>query len=177
MVGRSSRTGQGRALPIAVAGLLAGAALLFVWWKDVEPPSAPVPAPTSEPRSPLREPPPVAPVNAPVVRAPAQRIADQGRLRVPLEALREGEVLAVGLDLPDELRGAGPQRVRIIDVSGRKLERTALPLEGPGTGLRLELEPGWLRPGLYMIEVETAGGGPLPVRRYVLEVVGAGAAG
>jgi hypothetical protein len=118
---------------------------------------------------------PGAPPAATAVRAPAQRIPENGRLRVERDALREGEVLALGLDLPDDARGEGPRPLKVVDVEGRVLETSALPVAGPGTGLRLEIDPGWLRPGLYLIQVQTAERQPLALQRYVLEVVEPGA--
>ncbi len=103
--------------------------------------------------------------------AAARRIADQGRLRVSRETLRDGEVLALELELARELRGTGPRRVRVVDAgSGRVLDTVALPLRSTDGGLGLDLDPAWLRPGRYLIEVEIVGGGPFPLRRYVLEV-------
>lgn len=106
-----------------------------------------------------------------VLRAAARRIADQGRLRVSRETLRDGEVLALELEVAGELRGTGPRRVRVVDAgSGRVLDTVALPLPGTDGGLKLDLDSAWLRPGRYLIEVEIVGGGPFPLRRYVLEV-------
>lgn len=104
------------------------------------------------------------------VPVPAQRIAENGRLSVPLEALRDGDVLALGLEMPDDARGEGARPVKVVDVEGRVLETTASAAAGPGTGLRLEIDPSWLRPGRYMIQVATAEQHPLALRRYVLEV-------
>ena len=104
------------------------------------------------------------------MRAPAVGIPDKGRITVAAEDLREGEVLALGLALPDEVRGDGVHEVRVIDVSGRVLDVEGHPVDGAGTGLRIEIDPGWLRPGRYMISVQTADPHPLASRRYVLEV-------
>jgi hypothetical protein len=60
--------------------------------------------------------------------------------------------------------------VVIVSLDGRRIETTAAPEAGSGSGLRLELEAEWLRPGSYMIEVTTAEKIPLHLRRYVLEV-------
>ena len=95
---------------------------------------------------------------------------DKGRLSVTREALRDGAVLALGLELPDEARGAGPRPVKLVDVTGRVLEIAGEPVDGAGTGLRLEIPPEWLEPGRYMIQVQTAEPRPLALRRYVLEV-------
>ena len=101
---------------------------------------------------------------------PASRISDGGTLRVDLDALREGDVMVVALDLPDEVRGDGALHVKVIDVAGRLFETEAKSIEGSGHGLRLEIDPEWLEPGRYMIQVETAENHPLALRRYVLEI-------
>jgi hypothetical protein len=169
---------------IAIAGLLALAVALAVYWalaRGLGGPGGPQAPPAPEPAASRAADPavPAAPPEAPAptrgVRAPAERIADQGRLRVTREALREGDVLALGLALPDALRGDGPRPVKVVDVTGRVLEASALPVDGSGSGLRLEIDPEWLRPGRYMIQVETEGGAPLRLRRYVLEVSEPGA--
>jgi hypothetical protein len=102
--------------------------------------------------------------------APAQHIAAGGRLSTDAASLRDGEVLAVGLGLTDEARGGEPLSVRIVSVDGRRMETTAAPAVGSGSGLRLEIDPEWLTPGRYMIEVRTAEKTHLPLSRYVLEV-------
>jgi len=104
-------------------------------------------------------------------RVPAQRIPERGRLSIDADSLRDGDVLALGLALPDPARGEEPRTVRIASVDGRRLETTAAPAAGSGSGLRLEIDPEWLTPGLYMIEVRTAEKTHFPLRRYVLEVL------
>jgi hypothetical protein len=102
--------------------------------------------------------------------APAHRIAEGGRISIDAASLRDGEVLALGLALGDEARGSEPLSVRVVSLDGRRIETTAAPAAGSGSGLRLELQPEWLRPGRYMVEVTTAEKIPLHLRRYVLEV-------
>lgn len=77
---------------------------------------------------------------------------------------------SIVLDLPDEMRGTGARTVRIVSVTGRVLDTTAAVIPGPGNGLELALDPEFLLVDRYMIQVDTVGGGPLPIRRYVLEV-------
>jgi hypothetical protein len=110
------------------------------------------------------------PVGSVPLAAPAVRIAEGGRLSSDATSLRDGEVLALGLGLADEARGEEPLAVRIASVGGRRLETTAAPARGSGSGLRLEIDPEWLTPGRYMIEVTTAEESHFPIRRYVLEV-------
>jgi hypothetical protein len=105
------------------------------------------------------------------VRATSPRIPENGRLRASLEDLREGDVLALELEMPDEARGEGPRQVRVVDVERqRMLETTGAPVSGAETGLRIEIDPGWLQPGSYLIQVKTAEKRPLALRRYVLEL-------
>jgi hypothetical protein len=119
-------------------------------------------APSVEPGAPAPEP--------PGPPAPALRVAESGRISIDAASLRNGEVLALGLALADEARGSEPLSVRVVSLDGRRIETTAAPVAGSGSGLRLELETEWLRPGRYLIEVTTAEKIPLHLRRYVLEV-------
>jgi len=119
-------------------------------------------APSDDPGAPA---PP--PSSAPV---PALRIAEGGRISIDAASLRDVEVLALRLALADEARGSEPLSVRVVSLDGRRIETTAAPAAGSGSGLRLELEPEWLRPGRYLIEVTTAERTHFPLRRYVIEV-------
>lgn len=103
--------------------------------------------------------------------APALRIAESGRLATTLSALHDGDGYALGLDMPDEARGDGALEVKVADVRGRVIELTGERIDGAGTGLRIDLDPAWLEPGRYLIQVVTAERTPLPLRRYVLEIV------
>ena len=105
------------------------------------------------------------------VRATSPRISENGRLSVSLQDLREGEALALDLEMPDEARGEGPRPVRVVDVERQRLmETTGAPASGAETCLQIEIAPDWLQPGRYMIEVDTAENRPLAIRRYVLEL-------
>jgi len=115
----------------------------------------------------------VQPVTAadPPVRATSPRISENGRLSVSLRDLREGDNLTLELEMPDEARGEGPRQVRVVDVERQRLlETEGTAVSAAETGLRIEIAPDWLRPGLYMIEVDTAEKRPLAIRRYVLEL-------
>lgn len=165
MAERSSRS------RVLVAACAAAGVAIGVWLvmdRERQAPSA-VGDPHAEPVA------PIAPESGsvPVARgpaAPAHRIAEGGRLAIDAASLRDGEALALGLALGDEARGVEPLAVVIVSVDGRRIETTAVPVAGGGSGLRLELDPAWLVPGRYMIEVTTAEKIPLHLRRYVLEV-------
>jgi hypothetical protein len=154
---------------LVVAGLLLAGALL--WFLAGRGPTSPSPSSPSDPGPTAAAPEPVpTPASPARVALPAQRIAEHGRLTVEREALREGDVLAIGLGMPDDARGDGERPVTVVDVEGRVLRTTAAAVDGTGSGLRLELDPDWLLPGRYMIEVATAEPRPMALRRYVLEV-------
>ncbi len=100
----------------------------------------------------------------------AFRIAEHGRLRLDAETLRDEGRLTLVLDLPDEARGTGLRTVRIVSTDGRRIETTASPLAGAGTGVQLEIDSGFLSRGRYMIEIDTTENTPFQIRRYVLEL-------
>jgi hypothetical protein len=98
------------------------------------------------------------------------RLAMGTLLSLDSDALPFDEDLALALELPDEARGEGPRDVRVLAPDGRELKTTATPLPGAGSGVQLAIDPGWLRPGRYLIEVQTAEQTHFPLRRYVLEI-------
>jgi len=100
----------------------------------------------------------------------ALRIAEHGRLRLAADALPDDGRLALVLDLPDEARGDGLRTVRIVSTDGRRIETTASPLAGAGTGVQLEIDSGFLSRGRYMIEIDTVENSHFQIRRYVLEL-------
>lgn len=98
------------------------------------------------------------------------RIVEHGRLSLAVDALpREGPLTLV-LDLPDQARGPAPHPIRIVSADGRRIETTAIPLAGTGTGVQLQIDSEFLSHGLYMIEIDTHDPAPLQIRRYVLEL-------
>ena len=104
--------------------------------------------------------------------APRIRIEESGRLSTTRDALREGDALVLGLALSDVARGEAPIDVKVVDVRGRRLDVRGVPVEGTDAGLRLEIDPDWLEPSRYLIELETIEKKPLALRRYVLEITG-----
>ena len=102
--------------------------------------------------------------------APALRIAAHGRLTLDVDEFPDEGPVTLNLDLSDEARGGGDRTVRVISEDGRRIDTTVRPLSGGGSGVLLEIDPGFLSPGRYLIEVDTEEKHPLQLRRYVLEV-------
>jgi hypothetical protein len=157
------------------AGLIARASASAVlgWWLARRPAAAPgagSPASAASPEAP--EMPPTAEAPAPGGAAePAHRIGEGGRLSIDAAELPRDGAFALALDLPDAARGSEPRPVRIVSQDGtRALELLAAPLAGSGSGVALHLDPAWLIPDRYLIEVTTAEATHFPLRRYVLEL-------
>jgi hypothetical protein len=165
---------EGRHTGAWILGAVAAAAAigLAVWRLDAPapmPPEAPAaqaaPEPIATPTTP--EATPELPLEP---SAASYRIAERGRIAISSATFEPGVPVALDLDLPDDVRGVDARPVRIAAVDGRLLRTTASLLAEPGSGVRLELEPDWLLPGRYLIEVTTAEKVHFPTRRYVLEV-------
>ena len=154
----------------AWAGIAALALGVALWWGMGEDAPRPREGPDAETARTTPPDSPPAPERAAAAAAPAYRIAPSGRLSLEATALPTQGTLALGLELSDEARGSEPRPVRIVGVDGRVIDTIASLAVGAGTGVRLEIDPEWLRPGRYMIEVKTAEKIHLPLRRYVLEV-------
>ena len=97
-------------------------------------------------------------------------IAAQGRLVLKQEELPLRGSLELTLELPDEARGTKALPVVVASLDGRRLEAVGAIAPGSETGVRLKIDVAWLKPGTYMISLETDEAGHFPLRRYVLSV-------
>jgi len=91
-------------------------------------------------------------------------------LLIEAASLDVDEPLVVHLMLPEPPDGNDPHAVRVLAPDGRQLETRAPVLGGDRRGVALELDPDWLRPGRYLVELETTEKTHFPLRRYVVEV-------
>jgi hypothetical protein len=123
---------------------------------------------------------PVAAAEMPAIPerdAPPARSESGGRsvasgetLVLEAASLPAGEALVVHLLLPEPPDGDAPHAVRVLALDGRQLETRARVLGGDRRGVALELDPTWLEPGRYIVELETTEKTHFPLRRYVVEV-------
>ena len=104
------------------------------------------------------------------VPAPGPTLPGPGRVSRTRAEIGRAAGFAKGLGRPAEARGDEALLVKVVDVKGRLWEASAPLIEGPGTGLRLEIDRDWLEPSRYLISVSTVEKKPLALRRYVLEV-------
>lgn len=154
----------------AVVGLVVALAASW-WWTREEPappPRAPVaaaehPAPAPTAPAPARPAIPLAEPGAPLVVEPS------GRIAIAHDALPSDGPLVVHLRLGEPSADDRPRPVRIAAADGRVQELQGALDADRGAAL-LELDPAWLTPGVYLVEVKTTERSHIPLRRYVLEV-------
>jgi len=96
------------------------------------------------------------------------RVAPGGTLEIAAASLSAESPLVVRLELPGPSSGDAKLPVRILTEGGAPLHLEAT--ASAGEGARLEVPPGALMPGRYLIEMKTQERSPLPLRRYVLIV-------
>jgi len=159
--------------------LLCGAGLAIAAWLVLDPPGADRPA-AGKPASRLDPKPSNASnsleesrgaTGAPQPQREADyRMPESGRLSIEVSSLPKGGVMVLGLALVEEDGGIEPLAVRIASVDGRVFDTTAVRQHATAPDVRIPIDTAWLEPGQYMIQIKTAGTGPLPLRRYVLEV-------
>ena len=149
--------------PVAVAAAFLAAALaLWLWSRDgghgpAAPESAPAEAPGEAPRA----------VAAP--QAGEIAIASGETIEIDLGSLEAGRPLVLRLDLGEPSRTDQPRPVRLYGPDGSVREDQGALGEGR-TSARYEIDPAWLAPGRYVIEVKTTERSHFPLRRYALEV-------
>ncbi len=115
----------------------------------------------------------VAPTPAPAAiayDAPSIAVEPSGRLTLSRAEVNAHPAFVLKLGATDESRGEGERKTKVISTDGRVLDTVALPYPGEGTGMRLEIDPAWLEPNSYLIQVATAEPRPLALHRYFLEV-------
>ena len=184
----------GQIAGFVLAGLLGVG--LWVWSQPGEDRAAPEPreqargpsaasesTPAPEPREPVREPSAAsgpAPVPVPAGSSPAgestprepgdMSVASGKVLPIALADLAPGEPVVVTLLLGVPSAGRAPRPTRLIAPDGRQLQLGAELAFEDRSRARLSIDPAWLTPGRYLVEVKTTEATHFPLRRYVLDV-------
>ena len=146
-------------------------ALVLLARARATPPAEPeraTPRVRTPPRPPLVIPPTVDPPVPFVTGAGPHRIESGQTIGIESAALPSEGVLLLELRLPADSVGEEPP-VRVISPDGRLIETVGETGAEPGS-VGLPLDPSWLRPGRYVIEVTTLERSHFPLRRYALEV-------
>jgi hypothetical protein len=112
-----------------------------------------------------------APVPAATSASPGDYTLRSGELlRISAADLPTDRPLELDLVLGEPSAGGQPLAARLVDETSREIELRANPTGDQRMSARLAIEPGWLRPGTYLIHLRTTERTPLPLRRYPFEV-------
>ena len=151
----------------AIAGFLAAEWLWPVRGEAPAPPAAPMPAPAVPPPGPA----PVADSPAPLpATSDALRVESGGTIAIDAATLEPGRPVVLHLVLGEPSKSAEPRPVRILAAEGGRSLEGLGSLGDERTDARFEIDPAFLLPGRYIVEVKTTELSHFPLRRYVLEV-------
>jgi hypothetical protein len=127
---------------------------------DAEPPSAP--AEVEEQRG----------SNAPTVRATSleQPLPPSATLELPRAALPERGPVRVHLALGTRSGDGAPRPVHVLAAADRRTLELAGRLDASRSVATIEIDPNWLLPGAYLVQVETTEQSHFPLRRYRIVV-------
>jgi hypothetical protein len=141
------------AAALAAAGLLVG-----LWWPGGgSGPNGPAPPPAAWRAS-------AAPRSADYTLWPAELV------KIDQAALPVDRALLVELVLAEPSMHAEPLPAQLRDASGRSLDLLAAIELDERSSARVEIEPGWLQAGSYLIELRTTERSHFPIRRYPFTV-------
>jgi hypothetical protein len=76
----------------------------------------------------------------------------------------------VSLGLAEPSADDEPRPVRLISQPDHRILEVSGALESGRTAATIEVDPGYLEPGTYLVEVQTTERSHLPLRRYFIVV-------
>jgi hypothetical protein len=148
---------------VLVAAVLGYAAAQWLSPREAPPLETP---PFAVPDAALRASLPETPLASPTGEL---RIASGGRIAIDGAALDPDRPVVVRLELGAVQQDDTPRPVRVASLDGRVFDAQGS-LGGERQEAQVEIDPAFLTPGLYMVQVETTEQTPLQLRRYVIEV-------
>ena len=156
---------QAHRIVVALGAALCAALAFWLWNLATGP--GPAGPESSQAESEPPGPPPPRAVDAP--QAGEIEIGSGETIEIDSKSLEPGRPVVVRLDLAVASTTDDPRPVRLLGPGGFvRLGEGAL---GAGrTSARYEIDPTWLTPGRYVIEVRTTEPSHFPLRRYALEV-------
>jgi hypothetical protein len=147
----------------AIAALVGFAVAHWMWPGHGAAPARPAAAPAA------------APPESHAVPQPASsddlRISSGETIAIESSTIDPSRPVVLHLVLGEPSRTDEPRPVRILDAEDGKRNVEGRAILGAGRSeARFEIDPSFLHPGRYIVEVKTTEPSPLPLRRYVLEV-------
>ena len=124
---------------------------------------APIAAPEAAPAFPAPATRPPEPVASPSV-APSQTL-ELERASFPASG-----PVRVNLELPEISADAEPRPVRMVSQPDHRILELPGALDSGRTAATIEVDPAYLQPGTYLVEMQTTERSHFPFRRYVIVV-------
>ena len=78
--------------------------------------------------------------------------------------------MRVSLGLPEPSADAEPRPVRLVSQPDHRILELAGALEADRRAATIEVDPGYLQPGTYLVEMKTTERSHFPLRRYFIVV-------
>jgi hypothetical protein len=151
----------------AGAALSVGAGFaLFGGGSDTPAPAASPAIPAPEASVPAFAPPPPPPA-AP---ATSHSVAPSGKLELERAAFPTSGPVRVSLELPEMSADAEPRPVRLVSQPDHRILELPGALDSGRTAATIEVDPNYLQPGTYLVEMQTTERSHFPLRRYVIVV-------
>jgi hypothetical protein len=132
---------------------------------DSAPPELEAPAPTSD-----AEPEARSERVEQEATSPETPLPPNGRLVLDATPLADGRPLTVHFALPEPSRDGEPRPVRLISQPDHRILELDGALSEDRTTAAVEIDPTYLRPGVYLVEVRTTELSHFPLRRYGIVV-------
>ena len=107
---------------------------------------------------------------APVTETSAEHpLAPTGTLELARANFRDAPV-RIWLGLAEPSADAEPRLVRMFSYADQRGTELQGKLDATRKAAAIEIDPAWLTPGTYLVEITTTERGPFPIRRYKLVV-------
>jgi len=97
-------------------------------------------------------------------------IQPSGQLELARSALPRSGLIPISFALGEPCADANPLPVLLFSMSDRREIKVEGRLDSVRTTTTIEVDPSWLLPGAYLVQIQTTARSPLPLRRYVIVV-------
>jgi len=102
--------------------------------------------------------------------ASSQPVAPSGTLVLERASFPASGPVRVSFELPEMSADAEPRPVRLVSQPDHRILELSGALDSGRTTAAIEVDPDYLQPGTYLVEVKTTEHGAFPLRRYLIEV-------
>jgi len=151
-----------------VVGLLLALGVGYALRPTPEPVASPAPAPAASEAAPAA--PAATDVPAPVASTAVPIAKAGGTLELDRASFPASGPVRVSLELPVESADDSPRPVRLVSQPDHRILELTGGLESGRTAATIEVDPAYLQPGTYLVEVQTTEQSHFPLRRYFINV-------